>query len=88
MSKTTLFADRVENLTVTGPLVRFDLATLERPEPGQAPAAVVTHTVVMPLQGLLALRAMQDQLMNKLVQDGVIKKKEPSTSPEALDTLN
>lgn len=89
MSKISLFADRIENIAVTGPLVRFELSTLERPTaPGQAPTAVVTHTVVMPLQGFLALREMQDKLVNQLVQEGVLKKKGASPAPEALPPLN
>ena len=88
MSKTALFANRVENITVTVPLGRFDLATLGRPESGQAPSAVITHPVLMPLQGLPALRRLQDQLINKLVQDGGPRRKEAIASPVALSPSN
>ena len=50
-----LFADRLLNLTVTGPLLRLDLGTLKTPVvEGQKPQLQPSQTLVMPLDGFLA----------------------------------
>lgn len=73
-----IFADRILNISVTGPLVRLELATVQPPrQQGEQPTLVPAQTLVMPLEGFVASMGMLDGLMKKLLQDGVIKLNPP-----------
>lgn len=76
--KKECFADIVEHLHFAGGMVRFDFATLQPEEDGNAPRPETAFRVIMPPQGFLgALNAMQ-QLADKLVDAGLLKKNEPA----------
>ena len=74
----TLFADTAVNISLTGSLIRIELGTVS-PSPQQAgeekPSSKLTaHTqLVMPLEGFLRAFGMQEQVVKKLIADGVIK---------------
>ena len=69
-----LFADRLVNIAVTGPLVRIELGAMQLPRAeGQKPQLVPTQTLVMPLDGFVASFGMMESVMKQLVKDGVIK---------------
>lgn len=69
-----LFADRVVNITLTGPLLRLELATLQAPAAeGQKPQLQPSQTLVMPLDGFLASFGMMEAMIRKLVAEGVVK---------------
>jgi hypothetical protein len=80
----TIFADTAVNISLTGPLIRIELGTVS-PSPQQAgeekPSSKLTaHTqLVMPLEGFLRAFGMQEQVVKKLIADGVIKQA-PATS--------
>lgn len=77
MSHTTqLFADRIANAAVTGPLIRLELAAFTPPSSeGGKPELKPTQTLVMPLDGFLASYGMLESLVKKLIADGVVKPK-------------
>ena len=69
-----LFSDRIVNLSVTGPLVRIELGTLQLPTAeGQKPQLVASQTLVMPLEGFVQSFGMMEGIVKRLVADGVIK---------------
>jgi hypothetical protein len=69
-----LFADRIVNLAVTGPLVRIELGTMQLPTAeGQKPQLVPNQTLVMPLEGFVQSFGMMEGVIKRLVADGVIK---------------
>jgi hypothetical protein len=87
MTTSPRFADRIVNLTVTGPLARLELGVMQPPlADGQKPQLVPTETLIMPLEGLVASMSMLDALMKKLVADGMLKP-HAATPPLPAQTL-
>ena len=75
-TKKEIFADGIGQIHFAGNMVRFDFVTLQPTEEGQAPVAQSNVRVIMPPQGFLnALNSMQ-QLVDKLVEAGVLRKNE------------
>jgi hypothetical protein len=72
----TTFADTILNVVVTGNLVRFDFGTVT-PAPTkdgkQEMRATPTVNMVMPIDGFVRAFGVQEQLIKKLVADGVLK---------------
>ena len=63
-----LFADRLINIVLTGPLLRIELGTLQAPAAeGQKPQLLPSQTLVMPLDGFLASFGMMEAMIKKLV---------------------
>jgi len=78
--KNVVFADRLINIAVTGPLVRLQWGTLEVPQTeGEKPQLQASQTLVMPLEGLLASMGMIEGLVKQLVKDGVLQQKTNGT---------
>ena len=80
----TNFADTILNITVTGGLIRIDLGTVTPQGQDQdgKPILKATHTqqLVMPLDGFVRSIGMQEQVINKLLADGVLKASPATTS--------
>jgi hypothetical protein len=75
-TKKEIFADGIGQIHFAGNMVRFDFVTLQPAENGEAPVAQSNVRVIMPPQGFLnALNSMQ-QLVDKLVEAGVLRKNE------------
>ena len=74
----TIYADAITNLYVTGSLVRIELSLINTvPKQAAEPAKLrVSHHVVLPMDAFANAVAMQQGLVNKLVADGVLKKRE------------
>jgi hypothetical protein len=83
----TNFADTILNISLTGPLVRIDLGTMT-PLPGQDGKqelrATPTQQLVMPLDGFVRAFALQEQLIKKLIADGVLKAQPPAETVTAV----
>lgn len=77
MSTTSsLFADRILNIAVTGSLVRLQLGTLLPPKAeGEKPQLTSSQTLVMPLDGFLQSFGMLEAVVKKLIADGVLRPK-------------
>lgn len=74
----TQFADTVLNIAITGPLVRIDLGVVvpQTDDKGkQSLRASATQQVVMPIEGFVRAFGMQEQVIKKLLADGVIQPK-------------
>ena len=75
--KKEIYADGIGQIHFAGGMIRFDFMTLQPTEDGQAPKAEPSCRIIMPPQGFLgALNSMQ-QLVDKLVQAGILKRNEP-----------
>ncbi len=73
--KLEIFADSIGQIHFAGGLVRFDLVTLQPGEEGKV--VPESHTrLIMPPQGFLATFNSMQQLINMLVEKGVVKKNE------------
>jgi len=74
--KKEFFADGMGQIHFAGNMVRFDFVTLQPEEDGKAPTPQSNFRVIMPPQGFLnAFNSMQ-QLIDKLVEAGVLQKNE------------
>ena len=74
--KKEIFADGIGQIHFAGGMVRYDFVTLQPEEEGKAPTPEASCRIIMPPQGFLsAFNAMQ-QLIDKLVEAGVLQKNE------------
>lgn len=81
------FADTFVQVSVTGSLVRIDLGAVVVPtrEGKEESRLVPTQQLVMPLDGFIRGFGLQQQAVNKLISDGVLKPNEPQDeAPEVL----
>jgi len=74
--KKEIFADGMSQIHFAGGMVRFDFMTLQPEENGQAPVPEAKVRIIMPPQGFLATFNSMQQLIDKLVDAGVLKKNE------------
>jgi len=78
MDKKEIYADGIGQIHFAGAMVRFDFITLQPGAEGAAPTPQSNVRIIMPPQGFLnAFNSMQ-QLIDKLVEAGVLKKNEPA----------
>ncbi|WP_346355245.1 hypothetical protein [Azotosporobacter soli] len=73
-----VFADGVSAVHVTGNLVRIDLMTLQphlKSEDGQT-VVDVSKRIIMPLEGFIQSLAIQENIIQQLIETGVLNKKE------------
>ena len=76
MNKKEVFADGIGQIHFAGGMVRFDFVTLQPEEDGKAPAPQSNMRIIMPPQGFLnAFNSMQ-QLIDKLLEAGLLEKNE------------
>ena len=74
--KNELFADGIGQIHFAGGMVRFDLVTLQPTEEGQQPKPESHTRLIMPPQGFRSAFNSMQQLIDKLVEAGVLKKNE------------
>ncbi len=74
--KKEIFADGIGQIHFAGGMVRFDFVTLQPGEEGKAPTPVVNERIIMPPQGFLSTFNSMQQLIDKLVEAGVLTKNE------------
>ena len=74
--KQEIFADGVGQIHFAGGMVRYDFVTLQPEENGKAPIPQSNVRVIMPPQGFLAAFNSMQQLIDKLVEAGVLQKNE------------
>ena len=67
-----IFADAVSNIFVANGLVRFQLLASEVDAEGQV-KPVSVETVVLPLSGFINLHAQMEQIIKKMLDDGLLK---------------
>ena len=74
--KKEIFADGVGQIHFAGGMVRYDFVTLQPEENGKAPVPQSNVRVIMPPNGFLAAFNSMQQLIDKLVEAGVLQKNE------------
>ena len=78
MDKKEIFADGIGQLHFAGGMVRFDFVTLQPGEEGKAPVPQSNVRIIMPPQGFLGAFNSMQQLIEKLLDAGVLQKNEPA----------
>jgi len=71
-----VFADGIGQIHFAGNMVRMDLMTLQPENDGKAPTPKSNVRVILPPQGFLAAFNSMQQLIDKLVEAGVLQKNE------------
>jgi len=74
--KKEMFADGIGQIHFAGNMVRFDFGTLQPQAEGKEPVMENSMRVIMPPQGFLAAFNSMQQLIDKLVEAGVLQKNE------------
>jgi hypothetical protein len=85
----TTFADTILHIAVTGNLVRIDLGTVvpvQTKDGQQELRATSTEQLVMPLDGFARAFGMQEQVIKKLIADGVLKAQPAPENPSSIAT--
>ena len=81
-----IFADAISAVHLTGNLVRLDLMTVQphlQSENGQ-PVVEVNQRLIMPLDGFVQSLAVQEDLVKKLIEAGVLKVSSQGGSVESV----
>ena len=68
------FVDGVGQIHFAGGMVRFDFMTLQPGPEGAAPTPEYNERIIMPPQGFLGAFNSMQQLIDKLLEAGVLKK--------------
>lgn len=76
--KKEIYADGVGQIHFAGNMVRFDFITLQPGAEGDAPKPEPSERVIMPPQGFLSMFNSMQQLIDKLVEAGVLQKNTPN----------
>lgn len=74
--KKEFFADGIGQIHFVGGMIRFDFMTLQPEENGKAPTSASNVRIIMPSQGFLSAFNSMQQLIDKLVEAGVIQRNE------------
>ena len=81
--KKEIFADGIGQIHFSGGMVRYDFVTLQPEEDRKAPAAESNIRVIMPPSGFLnAFNSMQE-LIDKLLENGVLRKNAPASAKKS-----
>ena len=75
-SKKEIFADGIGQIHYAGNMVRFDFVTLQPAEDGKTPVAEPNVRIIMPTKGFLATFNSMQQLIDKLLDAGILQKNE------------
>ncbi len=70
-----MYADGVEQIQFAAGMIRMDLVTLQPQEDGKEPVPEIHTRLIMPPQGFLNAFGAMQQLIDKLVADGILKKR-------------
>ena len=75
--KKEIFADGIGQIHFAGGMVRYDFVTLQPAgEDGKAPEAQSNVRVIMPPQGFFNAMGSMQQLVDKLIEAGLLRKNE------------
>ena len=86
----TNFADSILNVAITGALVRLDFGTVtpvQGADGKQELRATPTFQLVMPIEGFVRAFGMQEQVIKKLLADGVLKARPVAEEGDGKDRL-
>ena len=72
--KQEVFADGIGQIHFAGGMIRFDFVTLQPEQEGKAPIPASNLRIIMPPQGFLSAFNSMQQLIDKLVEAGVLQK--------------
>jgi hypothetical protein len=78
MSQSSTFIDGFDNVTLVDGVVRLDLITVAPSAANTQPVATKVGSLAMPIQGFLRATDQLNQVIAKMVEQGVLKRNEPA----------
>ena len=78
--KKEIFADGIGQIHFAGGMVRYDFVTLQPEAEGKAPVPQSSIRIIMPPQGFLATFNSMQQLIDKLLDAGILQKNEKAAA--------
>ena len=75
-----IFADGIGQIHFAAGMVRFDFVTLQPEEEGKAPVPQSSIRIIMPPQGFLGAYNAMEQLIDKLLEAGILQKNEKAAA--------
>ena len=76
MDKKEIYADGIGQIHFAGNMVRFDFITIQPGADGEAPGTQSNVRVIMPPQGFFNAMGSMQQLVDKLIEAGLLRKNE------------
>ncbi len=80
LDKKEIYADGIGQIHFAGNMVRFDFVTLQPEADGKEPVPQSNVRIIMPPQGFLSAFNSMQQLIDKLLEAGVLKKNEKAAA--------
>ena len=74
MAEKEIFADGIGQIHFAGGMVRFDFVTLQPNPDGKEPTPQYKERIIMPPQGFLSAFQSMQNLIDKLLEAGVLQK--------------
>lgn len=76
-----IYTDAFTNISVTGGIVRIDLGSLQAPAKGETePTVVNNQRLIMPLDAFLVAHRTCEQVIGKMQEAGLIRKREDAAN--------
>lgn len=77
MSQSSVFVDGFDNITLVDGVVRFDLVTAVQGAANTPPKPQKVGGMAMSIQGFLRSAEQMNQVITKMVDQGILKKNDP-----------
>jgi len=81
MSQNSIFVDGFDNITLVDGVVRFDLITVAQTAANTPPTPSKVGSMAMSIQGFLRSADQLNQVINKMVEQGILKRNDPAAAP-------
>lgn len=78
MSQSSTFIDGFDNVTLVDGVVRLDLITVAQGAANTQPLATKVGSLAMPIQGFLRTTEQLNQVIARMVEQGILKRNEPT----------
>jgi hypothetical protein len=79
MEKQEIFVDGIGKIHFTAGMVRFDMVSLDPNEDGKEPVAKEKVRIIMPPEGFLGAFNTMQNLIDQLLEKGVLQKRDSIT---------
>ena len=85
MSQSSVFVDGFDNITLVDGVVRFDLVTAVQGAANTPPTVQKVGGMAMSIQGFLRSAEQMNQVINRMVDQGILKRNDPApaAAPDA-----
>ncbi len=82
MSHSSVFIDAFDNVTLADGVIRFDLITVAPGAANAQPVATKVGSIGIPIQGFLRTTEQFNQVINKMVEQGILNRTDPPATIE------